>query len=392
MKENSVRKDEKQNKKLRITAVCAITTVVFVLIVFGVLALSIITPDREKSESENRVLKQFPTITLSSIFDGTFMKNFETYMNDQFPFRDSLISFKSSFERMLGKTEENGVYIGKDNFLFEAPAGVDSEKLKALTDAVSKFGQSNKKLRKAFILSPNSSDILPEKLPSKLKIEDRSKAFSTVKKALSSYSWIDCKSIFEKQKEKENLFYSTDHHWTTRAAYLAFKNLSSQWKLGASDKNYSFYPVSDSFQGTLSSTAAVNDRADKIEICVPKKQEGKFTVLYESSGRKTATFFEKEKLLQKNQYEVFLGGNYDKVIISTTAETTATLLVFKDSYANCLLPMLTPYFSKIVVIDPRYFSDSLKGVMGEIQFTHILFLYNMNTFLGDTSLAATLES
>ena len=392
MKENSVRKDEKQNKKLRITAVCAITTVVFVLIVFGVLALSIITPDREKSESENRVLKQFPTITLSSIFDGTFMKNFETYMNDQFPFRDSLISFKSSFERMLGKTEENGVYIGKDNFLFEAPAGVDSEKLKALTDAVSKFGQSNKKLKKAFILSPNSSDILPEKLPSKLKIEDRSKAFSTVKKALSSYSWIDCKSIFEKQKEKENLFYSTDHHWTTRAAYLAFKNLSSQWKLGASDKNYSFYPVSDSFQGTLSSTAAVNDRADKIEICVPKKQEGKFTVLYESSGRKTATFFEKEKLLQKNQYEVFLGGNYDKVIISTTAETTATLLVFKDSYANCLLPMLTPYFSKIVVIDPRYFSDSLKGVMGEIQFTHILFLYNMNTFLGDTSLAATLES
>ena len=96
--------------------------------------------------------------------------------------------------------------------------------------------------------------------------------------------------------------------------------------------------------------------------------------------------------MQKNQYEVFLGGNYDKVIISTAAETTASLLVFKDSYANCLLPMLTPYFSKIVVIDPRYFSDSLKGVMAETQFTHVLFLYNLNTFLGDTSLAATLES
>ena len=54
--------------------------------------------------------------------------------------------------------------------------------------------------------------------------------------------------------------------------------------------------------------------------------------------------------------------------------------------------MLTPYFSKIVVIDPRYFSDSLKGVMAETQFTHVLFLYNLNTFLGDTSLAATLES
>ena len=243
-----------------------------------------------------------------------------------------------------------------------------------------------------FILSPNASDILPDKLPEALKIPDRSEAFSAVKKALSSYSWIDCKTIFEKQKEKDALFYRTDHHWTTRAAYLAFKNLAAQWGLGARDKNYSFYTVSDSFRGTLSSTAAVNDGADKIEICVPKKQEGRFTVLYEASGRKTATFFEKDKLLQKNQYEVFLGGNYDKVIISTAAETTASLLVFKDSYANCLLPMLTPYFSKIVVIDPRYFSDSLKGVMAETQFTHVLFLYNMNTFLGDTSLAAALAS
>ena len=111
MKDNFLRKDEKQNKKAKITAVCAITSIVFVLIIFGVLVLSVIMPDREKSESENRVLKQFPSATLSSIFDGTFMKNFETYMNDQFPFRDKLITFKSGFERMLGKTEENGVYI-----------------------------------------------------------------------------------------------------------------------------------------------------------------------------------------------------------------------------------------------------------------------------------------
>ncbi|MBO5184832.1 MAG: hypothetical protein J6D79_03740, partial [Clostridia bacterium] len=121
MRDSSVRKNEKQNKKLRVTAVCAVTSAVFVLIVFGVLALAVATPDREKSESENRVLKQFPAITLSSVFDGSFMKSFETYFNDQFPLRDKLIAFKSGFERMLGKTQENGVYIGKDNFLFEEP-------------------------------------------------------------------------------------------------------------------------------------------------------------------------------------------------------------------------------------------------------------------------------
>ncbi len=379
-------------KKKRVTAVCAITAVAFLIIVFGVLALAIVIPDREKSESENRILKQFPSVSLSSIFDGSFMKNFETYFNDQFPFRDKLISFKTNFERSLGKHDENGVYIGKDGFLFEAPAKADSDKIKELTGAIAKFSKSNQKLKKAFILSPNASDILKDKLPPALNLDDRSAAFKTIKKSLSSFSWIDCKATFEKQEDKTSLFYRTDHHWTTRAAFLAFKGLSDTWKLGAANKNFSFFTVSDSFCGTLSSTAAVNDSQDKIEICVPKKQAGKYTVLYESSGRKTATLFENEKLNQKNQYEVFLGGNYDKVIITTTAETTATLLVFKDSYANCLLPMLTPYFSKIVVIDPRYFSDSLKGVMSETQFTHILFVYNMDTFLGDSSLAATLES
>ena len=79
-------------------------------------------------------------------------------------------------------------------------------------------------------------------------------------------------------------------------------------------------------------------------------------------------------------------------MISTVADTTNTLLLFKDSYANCFLPMLTPYFSKIVVIDPRYFSDSLSHVMEENDFTHVLFLYNLNTFLADKSLAPVLQS
>ena len=391
MNTNSTNEHEKK-QRLQITSVCTVIVSLFCAAIFGVLILSAVLPDREKSETENRVLKQFPKLSLSAVFDGSFMKSFETYLNDQFPFRDGLIALKTKVDRAAGKTEENGVYIGKDGFLFEAPATANSEQIKGLTKAVTAFSRNNKKLKKAFLLSPNATDILPEKLPGALKLQNRDDAFARIKKGLHGVSWIDCKAAFEKQEDKAALFYRTDHHWTTRAAYLAFKELSSVWKLGAKDSSYSFYTVSSSFCGTLSSSAAVKDSADKIEICVSKKQSGKYTVLYESSSRKTASLFEKEKLNQKNQYEVFLGGNYDKVIISTAADTSAALLVFKDSYANCMLPMLTPYFSKIVIIDPRYFSDSLKAVMSETKFTHVLFLYNMDTFLGDTSLVSALES
>ena len=63
-----------------------------------------------------------------------------------------------------------------------------------------------------------------------------------------------------------------------------------------------------------------------------------------------------------------------------------SLLIFKDSYANSMIPMLLPYFSKIVVVDPRYYSDEIDNLVEDNDFTHLLFLYNVNTFLEDTSI------
>ena len=42
-------------------------------------------------------------------------------------------------------------------------------------------------------------------------------------------------------------------------------------------------------------------------------------------------------------------------ISSTTADTGRTLLLLKDSYANCFVQFLTPYYDRILMIDPRYY-------------------------------------
>ena len=76
----------------------------------------------------------------------------------------------------------------------------------------------------------------------------------------------------------------------------------------------------------------------------------------------------------------------------TTMAEEGELLVIKDSFANCLIPMLTPYYSKIVVIDPRYMTEGISGIMKEFDFTDVLFLYNANTFFEDTSLVSVLEN
>lgn len=73
--------------------------------------------------------------------------------------------------------------------------------------------------------------------------------------------------------------------------------------------------------------------------------------------------------------------------IRTTADSTERLLIVKDSYANCLIPFLTPYYREIVVIDPRYYYGDIDKVMKENKITSVLFLYNGNTFMEDNSIS-----
>ena len=88
---------------------------------------------------------------------------------------------------------------------------------------------------------------------------------------------------------------------------------------------------------------------------------------------------------------MFLGGDHARVNIRTTADTTDRLLLVKDSYANCLIPFLTPYYREVIVIDPEYYRGSLSEIMEENKITSVLFLYNGNTFAEDESMSGVLE-
>ena len=402
---NSERSQESSyTEKGAMVAVAVI--LIFLMSIFGIAGLHILTDDKDFSESENRVLADMPGLTLSGIFDGSFMKDFESYLTDQFPLRDKLISLKTYADRVVGRDEENGVYIGKDDFLFDSQSEYNETQVKEITDAVVKFTKSNKNIKRAFLLAPNSSYIYADKLPRHLEMPNQRDQIRDIYKLLkkdSKMTWVNICSLFERSvKESDTLlYYKTDHHWTTRAAKKVFNVLKDKWGLtktgsiyesAEAEPKYSFYTVSTTFQGTLSSTAGVHDTYDNVEICMPEKSKGTYVVNFESASQKTSSLFFNEKLEHKNHYEVFLGGNYDKVIITTVSESPNTLLLIKDSYANCMIPMLTPYFSKIVVIDPRYLTDSLDSIVKENDFTHILFLYNLNTLLEDTSLAQCLAS
>lgn len=370
-----------------------IFSLIFVVLILTVPIMCVITPDKEKSELENRVLEQMPGLTLSSVTDGTFMDKFEIYMADQFPFRDIIMGIKSNIDIISGKRKINDVYVGDDGYLFKEPSKPDEDKLNKITSAMNKFINSHNDVKSTVAISPTASYILSDKMPSGIQPPKQDVQLSKIKNLIGAaeYDWIDCLKILNSIKDDTQVFYRTDHHWTTRSAYSIFESIAENWNLDFKQKTYEFFSVSDSFEGTLASSSGISYSTDIIEICIPYESGEKFMVDYESHHVKKATIFDKDKLSQKNQYEVFLGGNFDKIIISTDVDTKNSLIIIKDSYANCMISMFTPFFSEIVIIDPRYFNDSVNRVMQDYDFTHALFLYNLDTFLEDTSLADVFE-
>ncbi len=362
--------------------------VIFVLLTAGIGVLSLIAPDRAFSVSENRSLAKAPVLSIENLFNGSFMSELEDYLSDQFPLRDEAIALKTSFDRTTGKREENGVYIGENGFLFDSQTEPDYDDIRIKTELINDFAKKYKGTEQLVAIVPESSYFYSEKLPYGLNLSDRARQTQIIYSSISGKNIRTLDTVTplrELKNEGVQLFYKTDHHWTTEAAYRVFLSIAEAWKL-SEDVEYDFYKVSDTFEGTLSSKAGVHGIYDTVSVCIPRTETESYIVNYESLGKKTASLFFEEKLKEKNCYEVFLGGNYDKVSIETTAVNEKSLLIIKDSFANCMIPMLTPHFSQIVIADPRYMTEGIDALMSEYNFTHVLFLYSTNTFLQDSTI------
>ncbi len=353
---------------------------------FGV--LNFISKDRVFSETENRYLEQRPVLRISDLLDGRFMSSYEKYQTDQFFSRDSWIAFRSGADRLLGKNESGGVYLGKDERLYEKPEKLEQQVWKNL-DAIEEFAGRHPDKGIYLLLAPGAAGVKPEGLPPFAPVEDEAEQLRQIYGYLNGA--VRKISVYETLREhrEEYLYYRTDHHWTTLGAWYAFLQAEQVMGLEGSP-DMEAYPVTSRFQGTLASKSGYRVPSDTISIFWPKEEE-RLVVTYVEEQKKSASLYASKKLESRDKYGVFLDGNHPVVKIRTMAEGNRTLLILKDSYANCFVPFLTAHFREIVLVDPRYYYGNVGTLMEEQEFTDILFLYKLNTFLEDDVLHFVLE-
>jgi hypothetical protein len=123
-------------------------TLMLLIFLFGMPVSYILVPDREFSESENRVLNKKPHFSLEEVSSGRFTTNFEKYVSDQVILRDLWINIKSGTERFIGKKENNGVYLGRDGYLLQMFSKPDLEIINKNVDAVNSFAAANPSIKK----------------------------------------------------------------------------------------------------------------------------------------------------------------------------------------------------------------------------------------------------
>lgn len=365
----------------------------FFLLPVIVLVSSIILPDTGFSEKENRVLASRPALKLDQIISGGYEKQFETYENDQFPLRDMWITLKATTDRLMGKVEENGVYLGKNGYLMEAFNAPSQTQYDATVNAMTSFAQEHSDLKQYALIAPNSVNILKSNLPAFAPADDQNPWIDKLKDSLTSagVTFIDIRDTFTDHKV-EDLYYHTDHHWTTLGAYYAYLQAAAAMGIDTSSDSYDKAPVSQTFKGTLSAKSGFRSgETDEIDVFLPNGDNALSSVVnYVDEQKKSASFYDTSKLNTRDKYALFFGGNHAQIKISTPTESNNTLLVLKDSYANSFIPFLAQHYRKIIMIDPRYYYGDLEQLLQVENVQEVLYLYNANTFFADTSLELAL--
>lgn len=346
---------------------------------------------RAESELENRELAQKPKLSWSSLMEQgerSYNQKYDKYINDQFIGRDGWITLKSVSEMALGKQENNGIVFGKDGYLFRKFDSLDSAvpgRYEENTGYLREFCEMYPDQPVTMMIAPTAYSILSDKLPDGLALVDQReelrKLYASLPEGAGTLLLFDA---LDAHRDGEQLYYRTDHHWTTYGAYLAAQAFAAEKgrELPALDTLPAH--MSDGFYGTNFATAKKIDTPADTLVYYDIPVTG-VTI----AGEERDGLYDPAPLKKRDQYAVFLWGNNNRTVITSennrypAADGHETrILLIKDSYGNCFAPFLTYLYDVVDVVDVR-FLNGLKDVLAERTYDDVLVLYNFETLASD---------
>ena len=356
-----------------------LVSAVFVLFLAGMAVVSLILPDRSFSEMENRNLRPVPELTARRFTSGRYMGEAEEYVSDQIVLRYTWVALKALGERITGKQENNSIYFAAGDTLIRRIDEPDPVLLTENIETLNAFANETD-VPVFFGLIPSAASVWQDRLPAGAPTADEADSIGEIYRD-TKIPAIDLSAALRAHSQ-EDIYYRTDHHWTSLGAFYganAILKAAALEPLRLSD--YEKKIVSENFFGTnYSSASAWWTAPDTIEVYV--KEEGKEVISNFTGREEPGRLYASERLDTKNQYAYFLGGNQPLCVIRSQA-AGPKLLVLRDSYSDCLAPFLSERFGEVHLFDLRYNRLSPADYIREKGIDMVLILYSFETFTGE---------
>lgn len=375
------------------------------LFLAGVFLMAVSPKHSRESETENRMLAEFPTLSAESVASDKFMTGFEEYLSDAFFMRDSVISFTNrlidGFSMLSGeearaadtlemekRLEEEGAMLANagdtapvdaqdeppetfeaGDALLTADAPIEAQRsflwLKRVDDTNNIIYTYN---RDNIATYADTLRVMQSFLPS-----DGVICFTQVPLASIANRWTDQQFAYKgwgssveimledclKGSERiyvfntfdilaphmtkgAPLFYQTDHHWSPEGAYIVAAEMLKK-------QNLPVIPYEEYDYKPIVSAASLNGLHDTFNVLYPLLPSKSYVLTRITSEVELS-------LMNYNatSYVTFMNNSrtpWRKII--TGANTGRRALVICDSFGNAFTPYLLPYYDQVHMCDFR---------------------------------------
>ncbi len=211
-----------------------------------------------------------------------------------------------------------------------------------------------------------------------------------------------------KKHAEEDIYLRTDHHWTTYGAYLAYCEVMREFGMEAEilpESAFTKETIEDFYGTTWSKAGYKFVGPDTIELWSlgndddftltfysakqAKDENGKIITVREPYQTMTS-FYNRDKLSEKDKYAAFLDGTHNELTVSKTNGNFGdreVLLIAKDSFANTMVPFLSQHFDIVIVNLAANLTD-LSSYIDLYGADRVLLVYNWQNILENNNLAA----
>lgn len=352
-------------------------SIVFLFIIYTVFVMNLINPETDYSKSEKRQLYRIGGVS----FDRSVSDSLELVAKDQFFARDGARALARAFSSaLLLKDEVNG-YTKKDGSISRiyfppSEKGVESASL-YLEKIYSEY------------LEKSGADIYFSLIPSKssyagLPCNEKKGYTDPLCKGLRNSVYVDLYGSLSSE-----CYYATDIHWRCERIIPVAKKLCEAMDAPSEALSEVTALYVGDFFGTLSSQSLLKTDSDQLFI-LSSDMLNSLSVKY--ADRIGSVYDTDLFLCADDKYDVFMrgevldknSGNNIITIENEKSNSGKTLVIFRDSFARSLAPLLMEGYERALLIDVRtplalVMRGEIKALLDSVDSSYdVLFLLSVD--------------